>query len=440
MDNHLELLSSLSVTFRFFHHTNTDSNFTDFSLALSFTFQLLVDSFNRILPPSTPPHGVCGFTYRDADGDVVTVRSSDEMSPFLHSVVCFLRENTSPAFNLYPKFSEHLPSLVIPNKKNVLPASPGPEPSLGPKTRSQIDGKRKNFDFHASMLNKYEIKIEDIHFLEHLSAGNGRNVYKASYLPNRMVVAVKQIPLDVSTEEQNAILSELNVLWLCDSPYMIKFYGALHIDSSLMFITEYMDGKSLQASAKIPECVLGKITFCVLEGIKYLWSLKILHRDVKPSNILVNTQGEIKFCDFGVSTQLVKSMARTFIGTNAYMAPERIRGEEYSIQAEVWSIGITVMELAMGRFPYDFEGVVSPLGPLHMIQSIINEPPPRLPTQEHSNEIREFVGRSMEKDPALRPNLDELSNLGFILNYRNVSNGEIATWVSSREKRPETDM
>ena len=288
------------------------------------------------------------------------------------------------------------------------------------------------------MLNKYEIRIEDIHFLEHLSAGNGRNVYKASYLPNRMIVAVKQIPLDVSTEEQNAILSELNVLWLCDSPYMIKFYGALHIDSSLMFITEYMDGKSLQASARVPECILGKIAFCVLEGIKYLWTLKILHRDVKPSNILVNTQGEIKFCDFGVSTQLVKSMARTFIGTNAYMAPERIRGEEYSIQAEVWSIGITIMELAMGRFPYEFEELVSPFGPLHMIQSIINEPPPRLPTQEHSYEVREFVGKSMEKDPALRPNLEELSNLGFIINYKNVSNGEIATWVGSREKRPES--
>ena len=120
------------------------------------------------------------------------------------------------------------------------------------------------------------------------------------------------------------------------------------------------------------------------------------------------------------------------------MAPERIRGEEYSIQSEVWSIGITVMELAMGRFPYEFETKSyppSPIGPLDMIQSIINEPPPRLPTNEHSNEVREFVGLSMEKEPSRRPTLEELSNLGFVLNYKNVSNMEIATWVRTRKKR-----
>lgn len=437
MEDHLELLASLSVTFRFFHQSCTESNYTDLSLSLTFTFQLLVDSFNQLLPLSSSQR-VCGFIYKDSDGDIVTVRSPEEMSPLLHSVVCFMKENYSPAFNLYPKFSEHLPGLVIPAKKCVPPISPGPEPSLGPKTRSQIDSKRNNFDFQASMLNKYDIKIEELHFLEHLSAGNGRNVYKACYLPSRMTVAVKQIPLDVCTEEQNSILSELNVLWLCDSPYMIKFYGAIHMNSSLMFITEFMDGNSLQSSSRVKENILGKISFCVTEGIKYLWGLKILHRDVKPSNILVNSSGEIKFCDFGVSTQLVKSMARTYIGTNAYMAPERIRGEEYSIQSEVWSIGITVMELAMGRFPYEFETKSyppSPIGPLDMIQSIINEPPPRLPTNEHSNEVREFVGLSMEKEPSRRPTLEELSNLGFVLNYKNVSNMEIATWVRTRKKR-----
>ena len=96
------------------------------------------------------------------------------------------------------------------------------------------------------------------------------------------------------------------------------------------------------------------------------------------------------------------------------------------------------MELAMGRFPYEFETKSyppSPIGPLDMIQSIINEPPPRLPTNEHSNEVREFVGLSMEKEPSRRPTLEELSNLGFVLNYKNVSNMEIATWVRTRKKR-----
>jgi len=77
-----------------------------------------------------------------------------------------------------------------------------------------------------------------------------------------------------------------------------------------------------------------------------------MHRDVKPSNVLVNTAGLIKLCDFGVSTQLVDSIARTYVGTNAYMAPERIIGCDYTIYSDVWSFGIALCELATGQFPY----------------------------------------------------------------------------------------
>ena len=77
-----------------------------------------------------------------------------------------------------------------------------------------------------------------------------------------------------------------------------------------------------------------------------------MHRDVKPSNILVNTEGYIKLCDFGVSTQLVDSIARTYVGTNAYMAPERVIGRDYTIYSDVWSFGLSLCELATGQFPY----------------------------------------------------------------------------------------
>lgn len=67
----------------------------------------------------------------------------------------------------------------------------------------------------------------------------------------------------------------------------------------------------------------------------YLQELKIMHRDIKPSNILVNSEGAIKLCDFGVSTQLQQSMTATFVGTNAYMAPERVEGRPYTVRSEV---------------------------------------------------------------------------------------------------------
>ncbi|XP_059367667.1 dual specificity mitogen-activated protein kinase kinase 5-like isoform X2 [Carassius carassius] len=99
-------------------------------------------------------------------------------------------------------------------------------------------------------------------------------------------------------------MSELEILYKCDSPYIIKFYSAFFVENRISICTEFMDGGSLDVYWRIPEHVLGRIAVAVVKGLTYLWSLKILHRDVKPSNMLVNTQGQIKLFDFGVSTQL----------------------------------------------------------------------------------------------------------------------------------------
>uniref|UniRef100_A0A7N8YQD3 mitogen-activated protein kinase kinase n=1 Tax=Mastacembelus armatus TaxID=205130 RepID=A0A7N8YQD3_9TELE len=165
-------------------------------------------------------------------------------------------------------------------------------------------------------------------------------------------------------------MSELEILYKCDSPYIIRFFSAFFVENRISICTEFMDGGSLDVYKRIPEHVLGRIAVAVVKGLTYLWSLKILHRDVKPSNMLVNTRGQVKLCDFGVSTQLVNSIAKTYVGTNAYMAPERISGEQYGIHADVWSVGISFMELALGMFPYP--------QPLQLLQCIVDEVSRRL--------------------------------------------------------------
>ena len=151
--------------------------------------------------------------------------------------------------------------------------------------------------------------------------------------------------------------------------------------------------------------VLGKITVAVLAGLIYLYDThRIMHRDIKPSNVLVNSKGEIKLCDFGVSGELVNSVADTFVGTSTYMAPERIQGAKYTIKSDVWSVGLMVMELAIGRFPFnssDDKGGESGVGGiLDLLQQIVHEPPPRLPKSSAFPQILDDMIQSCLKNNA----------------------------------------
>lgn len=141
-----------------------------------------------------------------------------------------------------------------------------------------------------------------------------------------------------------------------------------------------------------------------------------MHRDIKPSNILVNSRGNIKLCDFGVSSELVNSVADTFVGTGTYMAPERIQGSAYTVKSDVWSVGLTLMELAIGKFPfapdYDANGDrmdEGPQGILDLLQQIVMEPPPKLPKSDAFPQILEdMITRCLMKAPEQRPTPQEL--------------------------------
>lgn len=182
-----------------------------------------------------------------------------------------------------------------------------------------------------------------------------------------IVMAMKEIRLELDEAKFAAIIMELDILHRCVSPFIIDFYGAFFQEGAVYICMEWMDGGSIDKlyGQGIPEGVLRKITLSTVMGLK---SLKddhnIIHRDVKPTNILCNTKGQVKICDFGVSGNLVASIAKTNIGCQSYMAPERISGGgiaqaganpgggTYSVQSDIWSLGLTIIECAMGRYPY----------------------------------------------------------------------------------------
>lgn len=161
--------------------------------------------------------------------------------------------------------------------------------------------------------------------LGELGVGNGGVVKKVRHVPTQLIMACKMIHLEVKPAIQKQILSELEVLNRCNYAHIVGFYQAFHSDGEIRICMEYMDGGSLdlilKRAGRIPEPILGKITLAVLKGLNYLRvQHAIMHRDVKPCNILVNSSGEIKLCDFGVSGQLIGSMANSFVGTRSYMS------------------------------------------------------------------------------------------------------------------------
>jgi mitogen-activated protein kinase kinase len=180
-----------------------------------------------------------------------------------------------------------------------------------------------------------------------------------------IIMAMKEIRLELDEAKFAAIIMELDVLHRCTSPFIVDFYGAFFQEGAVYMCMEFMDGGSIDKlyGDGIPEGVLRKVTLSTIMGLKNLKEdHNIIHRDVKPTNILVNTRGQVKICDFGVSGNLVASIAKTNIGCQSYMAPERIAnggvsqagaaGGSYSVQSDVWSLGLSIIECAMGRYPY----------------------------------------------------------------------------------------
>lgn len=407
-----------------------------------------------------------------------------------------------------------------PNAPSLSGMGGDPDPAEQHKQTSKLDDFKKfidadkgwiTFDGAATITREgvnfasgqtFKISLDEVEIVSELGKGNYGTVYLARHAKPRvprfghglsgakppmphtvsdtvihpkddgttgLPMAMKETRLELDDAKFTTILKELVILHECVSPYIIDFYGAFFQDGAVYMCIEYMDGGSIDKlyAGGVPENILRKITHATVMGLKCLKDEhNIIHRDVKPTNILANTRGQIKICDFGVSGNLVASIAKTNIGCQSYMAPERISGGgmsasgnadgTYSVQSDVWSLGLSIIECATGQYPYPPE-VSSTI--FSQLSAIVEGEPPSLP--DHFSDVaKDFVKACLHKVPKQRPTYamllkhpwlkefskpetiveeaeegDEAEEAAQAVSKLNMGSGtedeEIATWVKS---------
>lgn len=267
----------------------------------------------------------------------------------------------------------------------------------------------------------YRLSSDDIEVDAHsqLGCGSCGTVRRGVIKVTGEQVAIKTLRVDLK-EQRELLLNEIRGLIQAEGfGNLVQWYagfvsrksGSVHVVLELMDCGSLADLRNRIGGRSMPPHILAGIVGQVCRGLDYLHSRRLLHRDVKPQNILLNRRGEVKLSDFGITKALGETMASTSIGTQIYMSPERCDAGSYALPADVWSVGMVVYELASGRHPFSNAATFPAL-----LQKLCDEPEPRLSEADgFPASLCDFVARCLERDPTRRATATELVGHNLVL-------------------------
>ncbi|KAI8600534.1 kinase-like domain-containing protein [Dissophora ornata] len=301
------------------------------------------------------------------------------------------------------------------------PSSTGPASPVGSLSASSLSLPDDSFSNNPE---DYDIRLP-------IGYGSSAVVYNAYYKPLNKKVAIKVIDLDMFERNQiDELRRETQVMALCKHPNVLRVNGAFVTDSKLYIVTPYLSAGSCLdiMRAAFPdgfdEISIATILKQALQGLDYLHKNGHIHRDVKAGNLLMDDDGSVLLADFGVSSSLMETgdrrgMRKTFVGTPCWMAPEVMEQAGYDYKADIWSFGITAIELATGHAPF------AKYPPIKVLMLTLSNDPPTLDREStkhrYSKLLKEMIDSCLQKDPAKRPSAEKLLSHSFFKQAKKTS-------------------
>eukprot|EP00892_Ulva_mutabilis_P009609 jgi/Ulvmu1/701/UM010_0073.1 len=279
------------------------------------------------------------------------------------------------------------------------------------KSRKQLapePSKWDDMDFPTTP-DEYEIQQE-------CGRGVSATVYQGICKTNNEKVAIKKLDLDEMGwgAHWEEVVREAHTMAAHHHPNLLPLLCSFTDGNQLWMVEPYITHGSMLNIMKyahphgLSEELIAVIAHETLRGLDYLHHHGMIHRDVKCGNILVDADGRVYLADFGVAAPLEVRGAwgekprNTFVGTPCWMAPEVMQESQYDFSADIWSLGITVLELAHGHAPF------AKYPPFKVVMMTVQNPPPSLDSEPNSQrrfskELHDLVASCLQKDPAKRP-------------------------------------